>query len=406
MTLGNHEELDNLFKRKRDTEPSEGVSNTSAPGGATTEEAQGTGGDVAMGEKELQEKGMLNEMLQEVEKYAKIDEDYEEDMKDFNVKIQWEVGSIKGYQVFNRGKYSYKVDGEIEDPDVTLKLKDFSVAKQLLSAESEDFILNNIGRAFEVIADNFPLMKLSKVPLFKSVFEKFIDTENSTGTTIPINKSLGTYENQILPLAVVEYFINKASHIFLMNNCRCRLMRNCKDHDKSIACTWMGSGVMKINVPSEIGHLATKEEALERSRLAYDNGLVPTIGRLRGDSIMMGVLPDTGHFMSLCYCCPCCCILDGWKEAAKSVRNVLQRMEGVSLNVDREICDGCELCTEVCIFNGMQIVDGKAVIDQDKCLGCGRCERVCPSEAINITIDDFEGFDKMIARIESYVDVT
>ena len=30
MTLGNHEELDNLFKRKRDTEPSEGVSNLSA----------------------------------------------------------------------------------------------------------------------------------------------------------------------------------------------------------------------------------------------------------------------------------------------------------------------------------------------------------------------------------------
>jgi RNA polymerase primary sigma factor len=30
MTLENHEELDNLFKRKRDTEPSEGVSNTSS----------------------------------------------------------------------------------------------------------------------------------------------------------------------------------------------------------------------------------------------------------------------------------------------------------------------------------------------------------------------------------------
>jgi MinD superfamily P-loop ATPase len=28
----------------------------------------------------------------------------------------------------------------------------------------------------------------------------------------------------------------------------------------------------------------------------------------------------------------------------------------------REICDGCGLCTEVCIFNGMQIVDGKSVI--------------------------------------------
>ena len=171
-----------------------------------------------MGKKELQVKGMLNEMLQEIDKYAKIDEDYQEDMKDFNVKIQWVVGSTKGYQVFNRGKYSFKVDGEIEDPDVTLKLKDLDVAKQLLSGESED----TKGRKklmldIEIIADNFPLLKLSKVPLFKPVFEKFIDTKNSTGTTIPINKSLGTYENQILPLAVVEYFIQKASYIFLMN---------------------------------------------------------------------------------------------------------------------------------------------------------------------------------------------
>jgi len=45
-----------------------------------------------MGEKELQIKEMFNEMLREIEQYAKIDEDYQEDMKDFNVKIQWEVG--------------------------------------------------------------------------------------------------------------------------------------------------------------------------------------------------------------------------------------------------------------------------------------------------------------------------
>jgi heterodisulfide reductase subunit A-like polyferredoxin len=81
-------------------------------------------------------------------------------------------------------------------------------------------------------------------------------------------------------------------------------------------------------------------------------------------------------------------------------------MEGISLKVDSEVCDGCGLCTEVCIFDGMQIIDGKSVIDQDKCLGCGRCERVCPNGGVNITIDDFKGFDKMIARIESYVDVT
>ena len=361
-----------------------------------------------MEERELQVRMMFCQMLADVEQYAKADEDYRNDMEGFEARVQWEIGSTKGYQVFEGGKYSFKIDAEIEDPDITLRLNDLDVARKLLSGESEDFVVNNFGREIEIaIAQkDFPMMKLSRIPGLRPAFEAFLDHKNATGTLIPINKSLGTFENQVLPLAVVDHFINKASHIFLMSNCRCRVVHNCKHHDHSIGCTWIGRGVLKIDVSPEIGRLATKEEALTRSRLAYENGLVPTLGRLRGDSLLMGALPDTGHFMSLCYCCPCCCILGTWKYAAKPLRNIFQRMEGISVGVDRETCDGCGLCTEVCIFDGMKMVDGKPLIDQDKCLACGRCERECPNDAISIAIDDYKGFDKMIARTESYVDVT
>jgi len=80
-------------------------------------------------------------------------------------------------------------------------------------------------------------------------------------------------------------------------------------------------------------------------------------------------------------------------------------MEGVTVTVDSELCTGCEECLDVCIFGGMEMVDGKAVVNQANCFGCGRCERVCPTGAISITMED-TSVERMIARIESYVDVT
>ncbi|NVM27796.1 MAG: 4Fe-4S binding protein [Candidatus Helarchaeota archaeon] len=249
-------------------------------------------------------------------------------------------------------------------------------------------------------------MRLSKIPLIGGIFERFFDIKNSNGSLIPINKSLGTPENVILPLAITEHFINKASHIFLMNSCGCRKGKDCKDYDHSIGCTWLGEAVLKIDVPPEVGHFATKEEALERERLAYEKGLVPSIGRLRADSWLMGTLPDTGHFMSLCHCCPCCCVLGMLKYGRASLGRLIQRMEGITVEVNRDICVGCGQCAEVCIFDAMKISNGKAKIDQDKCKGCGRCERKCPNEAITITLGDPSCIDETIARISAHVDVS
>ncbi len=85
-------------------------------------------------------------------------------------------------------------------------------------------------------------------------------------------------------------------------------------------------------------------------------------------------------------------------------------MEGVSVTVNEDLCNGqCnEECLDVCIYGGMEVIDQVAVIDrkgEDHCKGCGRCERVCPTGAITITIEE-DGVDRMIARIESSVDVS
>ncbi len=250
------------------------------------------------------------------------------------------------------------------------------------------------------------LIRLSKIPIIKFITKRYFDTKNSTGSAIPINISLGTYEDQVLPLKVTEYFIKKASYIVMMD-CPCRLANDCKNHDHTLGCTWLGQAAKRIDVSKwpNARHV-TREEALLKERLAYENGLVPHLGRLRPDSVKYETLPDDGHFMSLCHCCSCCCILSTLKYGTPALKKIMKRMEGVQVEVDREICAGCGDCFKVCIYDALKMVDEKAFIDTNECLGCGRCERVCPNEAISITIDDYSRIDELITRIESRVDVT
>ena len=46
------------------------------------------------------------------------------DLKDYNMKIQWIINNLKGYQVFENGNYSYELGGELNDADLTLEFVD------------------------------------------------------------------------------------------------------------------------------------------------------------------------------------------------------------------------------------------------------------------------------------------
>jgi UDP-glucose 4-epimerase len=247
--------------------------------------------------------------------------------------------------------------------------------------------------------------RLLRIPAFRPIMERTYDPENSNDVRIPINKSLGTYENQPLPLAVLEYFVKKASHVYLFPMCPCRAIAKCKNYDVELGCMALGKGVLRMNT---FGRIATKEEAMERSRRAVAAGLLPSLGRVKSDTIVYRALPEQGDLMHICFCCPCCCVEGSGKDSPRYLRMWHQKMEGVSVTVDPNLCNGCEKCLEVCIYGGMEVIDHVAVIDregEDRCRGCGRCERVCPTGAITITIEE-DGVDRMIARIESHVDVT
>lgn len=52
--------------------------------------------------------------------------------------------------------------------------------------------------------------------------------------------------------------------------------------------------------------------------------------------------------------------------------------------IDSTICSGCGLCSDVCPYNALTVIDGTATYMIDDCFLCGHCEAVCPDNAITI----------------------
>jgi UDP-glucose 4-epimerase len=156
-------------------------------------------------------------------------------------------------------------------------------------------------------------------------------------------------------------------------------------------------------VDPEVGTIVTKEEARDHLRQATEAGLVSCLGRFKGDAIMLG-LRDHEKLMTICHCCPCCCISTSMPYAARELRDVLKKLEGVTVEITDE-CNGCGRCVKYCVFGQIEIVDGRAVVGEE-CKGCGRCAMECKRDAVKITIDNPDYVEACISRISALVNVT
>ena len=256
---------------------------------------------------------------------------------------------------------------------------------------------------------------LKRLPLVKQVYRKKnhprgFDVE--AGQYIPVNLRVGDYESEVIPLKLMDHFIENAGTIVIIP-CPCRVSMDCKNHDKNLGCVWMGKGAANLdleNLPRMVeGRYATKEEAKEHVRAALKDGLVPGLGKLRGDAVGLNVLDFEDEFMNFCLCCSCCCVMAGMKYGNSDYKKYIKRMKGVTVTTDPEKCTGCGECFKVCIYNGLKMVKGKAV-HTENCLGCGHCEAKCPNGAISITFDNNmnidEVIDEMIQRYEKIVDIS
>ncbi|MBN2549909.1 MAG: 4Fe-4S binding protein [Anaerolineales bacterium] len=263
----------------------------------------------------------------------------------------------------------------------------------------------------QLIKKSFParffLARATKVPLLGGLLERWL-FQGDDLIYLPRERTITIYEdierpvNTVLPSQVVDHFIEQANDHWIMHHCLCRESNRCQDYPIDLGCLFMGEAVKGIN--PALGRLATREEAHEHVRRCREAGLVHLVGRNRLDTVWLGVSPGE-KLLTVCNCCPCCCLWKILPLVSESIAEKVERMPGVTVTVT-DLCQGCGTCTQgVCFVDAIRLVDGRAVIGED-CRGCGRCAEVCPNDAIEVSIAEPAYVHKTIERISSLVDLT
>jgi len=252
--------------------------------------------------------------------------------------------------------------------------------------------------------------EMTKWPVVGRIMEKALFNGHQTGDAlfylpkdrVLIQQDITAPDNIVVPSKVLEYFIDEAKYVFLMDKCICRDAADCQNYDHNIGCIFLGEAVLDIN--PELGRLVDKKTALAHAKRAREAGLVHLIGRDKIDAVWMGVEPST-KLMTVCNCCSCCCLFKFLPHLAPKLQNKIERMPGVHLEVTDD-CTGCGLCTQdVCFIHAIHIEDGKAVIQED-CRGCGTCAEVCPEGAIKLIIEREDYVEDAIQRLSEAETVT
>jgi ferredoxin len=219
---------------------------------------------------------------------------------------------------------------------------------------------------------------------------------------IEINRDIPVSKDIVLPSEVLKEMINRSCYHFIMDFCICRVSSNCKDYSHDLGCLFLGKGVKRIS--DRLGRVVTTEEAIEHVDKCQDAGLVHIIGRNKIDSIWLNTGPKD-ELLSICNCCPCCCLWKMSPELPESISNGLTPMVGVKINFYSELCTGCGMCTDgSCFVNAIKLKDKKAEINYKTCLVCGRCAEICENKAITIIMEP-DAVDRSIKRVERLVDV-
>ena len=265
------------------------------------------------------------------------------------------------------------------------------------------WFVNLIKKAFP---QRFWMARLTNLPLLGDLVDwGLFDGDDliylPTDHSIKVNEHIANPGDYVMPSVVVDHFIDLASHHWVMDFCLCRAVSDCEDYSQQLGCLFLGEAVLKIN-PS-MGRLVSKEEAHQHIQRCRESRLVHMIGRNKLDMLWLGAGPGE-KLLTVCNCCPCCCLWKMLPEITPKISDKVNRMPGVDVIVTDD-CLGCGDCMEgICFVNAIQLVDGQALISAN-CRGCGRCVEFCPNEAIDLIIEENGYVDNAILQLSQRVDI-
>jgi len=241
--------------------------------------------------------------------------------------------------------------------------------------------------------------KLEQFEFIKPWIPAF-NPKKSNVSWIPINKSIQGAEEIALPEAILDKFIEKASHRVIVNFCGCRIAMGCKNYPHHIGCLMMGDSALLI--PEKSRREVSIDEAKAHVREAIEAGLIPVTGKARIDNDIF-MIPDKGKLLTVCFCCECCCVTRFTRYLSPQLMNDIHHpIEGLTIKINPELCIGCGLCVSKCYLNAIEIINKCAVIG-DLCRVCGRCALYCPQKAIQLKLDNNNAIEDVVQRIESHV---
>jgi ferredoxin len=275
----------------------------------------------------------------------------------------------------------------------------------------------------EIIKKLFPqrfiFARLTRVPILGSIIKKMF-FENNTMIILPknqsiiisnvndkpkvikkkkitINQTIEQAEELVLPSQIVNYFIDKAQHHFIMNFCICREANKCQNYPRELGCLFLGEAV--LNIDPNLGRLVTKEEAHKHVERCRREGLVHLIGRDKLDAMWLDVRPEN-KLLTICNCCECCCLWRMTPYLSQPIAKDIRCMPGVTVNIT-EHCTNCGSCLDgICFVDAIKMGDEKPFITSN-CRGCGRCVEICPVGAIQLSFNKeaIEESKSIISRI-------
>jgi ferredoxin len=264
------------------------------------------------------------------------------------------------------------------------------------------FFIGAIEKAFPI---RFFLARLTRVPLIGHLLHYLFFQGDDImyiprDTVVTIGASIERPPDMVLPSTVVEHFIEKATHHWIMNFCICRESLQCTEYPIELGCLFLGEAALQIR--PDLGRKVTKEEALDHVKRCREAGLVHLIGRNKLDAMWLQVSPGK-KLMTICNCCPCCCLWKMLPDLDADIGKKVTRMPGVSISLSDE-CTGCGVCVDTCFVQAITVVERKAVISED-CRGCGRCVEICPYNALSLHVDE-TFLTESIERLDAVVDIS
>ncbi|MFX1521300.1 MAG: ATP-binding protein [Promethearchaeota archaeon] len=201
--------------------------------------------------------------------------------------------------------------------------------------------------------------------------EKAIKTGriNPSSKVIPIKKAF-TASQYILPTEQALHFLKETETIAL-TKCGCRMaFENCETPvDTCLLLDEEAEYLISRGYAKQV----TLDEASEVLKIANEAGLVHLTLYMPGQKIY-----------AVCSCCPCCC--HDIQPLLEYGKNDFVAKSDYIATTDIDLCNGCSICIERCVFNARELQNGHSMVIAEKCYGCGLCVTTCPTHAIQLII--------------------